>query len=315
MDFLDKRGIDKKDMINKRWVDRYSSEENIINTFVEFNRRLRNLIPEPFSLSADDLTRNDDNTARKAIREALVNILIHMDYFDRKGARITVYDDRIELYNPGCLRFDKKRLFKEHITEPRNPSLAKIFRILQWAERTGEGMFTIRNGWTEFGFLSPKIKDDKELNYFELTLPLVKKTATATFTARIESNKKSDQDSEKVTKLSEKSDQVDEKVTKSLYNDKYDKLIKILEFPDKKEMTKPQLKIIENVRKILEKCLEPKEISDLMKLINQKHRTYFRNNYINIMLKAQLLDMVIPDKPNSPNQKYFTTNKGKEILN
>jgi ATP-dependent DNA helicase RecG len=37
----------------------------------------------------------------KAIREALVNSLIHRDFSNPKGNEVAIFKDRIEIYNPG----------------------------------------------------------------------------------------------------------------------------------------------------------------------------------------------------------------------
>ena len=161
----------------RRWVERYSSEENIIQTFINIYNRLRIRIPVPFSLKKDGITREDDPPSMPAVREALVNLLMHMDYFDRKGASIRVYDDKIELRNAGCLRFPIERLLKEHITEPRNPLIAKTFRLLGWADRTGEGISKIAEGWSSMGYDAPVFRDDKRTNLFEVILPLKKEKA------------------------------------------------------------------------------------------------------------------------------------------
>ncbi len=44
--------------------------------------------------------------------------------------------------------------------------------------------------------------------------------------------------------------------------------------------------------------------SEIMNLLGLKHRPTFRNNYIKPALKQGLIEMMIPDKPQSKNQKY-----------
>ena len=65
----------------------------------------------------------------------------------------------------------------QHITEPRNPIIAKVFRLLGWAESTGEGITKITDGWTSMGYDKPLFSNDKEINLFEVTLPLNKDSA------------------------------------------------------------------------------------------------------------------------------------------
>nr|MBU1328361.1 hypothetical protein [Candidatus Omnitrophota bacterium] len=96
--------------VQTRWVERYSSEQGIIQTYVQLYDRLRKRIPVPFALKADRYTRNDNPPFVQAAREALVNLLMHMDYFDAKGAVVKCYDDQILFRNAGCLRFPIERI-------------------------------------------------------------------------------------------------------------------------------------------------------------------------------------------------------------
>ena len=50
-----------------------------------------------------------------------------------------------------------------------------------------------------------------------------------------------------------------------------------------------------------------------MAVTGRSDRTKFRNQVLNPMLDAGLLEMTIPDKPTSRNQRYRLTSKGKTI--
>jgi ATP-dependent DNA helicase RecG len=56
------------------------------------------------------------------------------------------------------------------------------------------------------------------------------------------------------------------------------------------------------------------EIADLMAIAERADRTKFRNQVLKPMLADGLLEMTIPDKPTSSNQRYRTTDKGKSLL-
>ena len=60
------------------------------------------------------------------------------------------------------------------------------------------------------------------------------------------------------------------------------------------------------------KALDQKELSssELRNNLGIKHRPTFRDNYINPALYAGLIELTIPDKPNSRLQKYRLTAKG-----
>ena len=45
-----------------------------------------------------------------------------------------------------------------------------------------------------------------------------------------------------------------------------------------------------------------------------KSRPYFKKHYIDPAFESGLIAMLYPDKPNHPKQKYYLTEKGKEVL-
>lgn len=69
----------------------------------------------------------------------LINLLIHSDYFSPMKPRIRVFTNRIEFENPGALPRPIGELMKEDISVPRNPVLAKLFRIAKLCESAGYG--------------------------------------------------------------------------------------------------------------------------------------------------------------------------------
>ncbi len=70
----------------------------------------------------------------------------------------------------------------------------------------------------------------------------------------------------------------------------------------------------ERVINILNFCKEPKKREDIQLFTGIKDREYFRSKILKPLIESELLQMTIPDKPNSPNQKYVITKKGKKLL-
>jgi ATP-dependent DNA helicase RecG len=52
---------------------------------------------------------------------------------------------------------------------------------------------------------------------------------------------------------------------------------------------------------------------ELQHLLDLKDEKNFRENYLQKALKMKLIEMIIPDKPNSRNQKYRLTTKGEAL--
>ena len=53
---------------------------------------------------------------------------------------------------------------------------------------------------------------------------------------------------------------------------------------------------------------------ELMEGLSLSHRPTFRSNYFHPALQGGLITAVYPDQPNHPNQKYYLTEKGKNLL-
>ena len=66
---------------------------------------------------------------------------------------------------------------------------------------------------------------------------------------------------------------------------------------------------------LLELCRKPNKRSEIMNKLDFSSRPTFMKNYLAPLLDEGLLKMTLPDKPESKNQKYVTTEKGSEILN
>ena len=104
-----------------------------------------------------------------ALREALLNSLVHRDYSFRASTLVSVYADRIEFVSVGGLlsgiELDDIML---GLSVCRNPKLAAIFYRLQLIEAYGTGMPKIMNAYTES---ESKPKIEVSSNAFKITLP------------------------------------------------------------------------------------------------------------------------------------------------
>lgn len=65
---------------------------------------------------------------------------------------------------------------------------------------------------------------------------------------------------------------------------------------------------------VLMACQIPKKSSEIQDISGIKHRETFQRNYLDYLLKEDLLARTIPEKPKSPMQRYQTTAKGQQLL-
>src|SRR5665647_3603931 len=102
-----------------------------------------------------------------ALREAVINAVCHRDYFE-KGARvmIEIFDDRVEITNPGGL---PKGITSENfgtLSVTRNPVIASLLHRIHYIERMGTGISRIRNAMTVAGLEEPVFNFQK---FFKVT--------------------------------------------------------------------------------------------------------------------------------------------------
>jgi len=76
-----------------------------------------------------------------AIRGAIINAIAHRDYYSSANVHISIFDDRIEIWNPGKLPppLTPKDLKEEHKSIPVNPSLANLLFLIKYIEKWGTG--------------------------------------------------------------------------------------------------------------------------------------------------------------------------------
>ena len=104
-----------------------------------------------------------------SIREALLNAIIHRDYYFNGSILLSIFDDRIEINSTGGLisTLSLNDVYNG-VSESRNPNFAEIFHRLNYVENYGTGIGRIINEYQNF-----KSKPIIELseNVFKITLP------------------------------------------------------------------------------------------------------------------------------------------------
>ena len=104
----------------------------------------------------------------EALREAIVNALVHRDYsLEGTAVRVFYYPDRVEIYNPGLLvpGLTLEQLQRgEAPSNPRNPVIATVLRDLPggFMERVGSGVRFMINQMRDMGLPDPQFKEQGE---------------------------------------------------------------------------------------------------------------------------------------------------------
>ncbi len=85
-----------------------------------------------------------------AVREAVINAVCHRDYAALGTVQIRIYDDRLEIWNPGALppSLSFEALYQEHASHPRNKRIADVFHRARLIERWGTGTLRMAEAYT-----------------------------------------------------------------------------------------------------------------------------------------------------------------------
>ena len=97
-----------------------------------------------------------------AIREIVINAIIHRDYRSTQDSVVKVFDDRIEIFNPGGLPEGitiEKLLKGEYISIARNKKIAEVFKAAGLIEKYGSGIKRILNAFNSYNLPAPEFKE------------------------------------------------------------------------------------------------------------------------------------------------------------
>jgi len=105
-----------------------------------------------------------------ALREAVLNAIIHRDYAVPSPIQIRVHADRLLIWNPGELpdHWSSEMLLRQHPSKPFNPSVANAFFRAGEIEAWGRGIQRVFEACREEGTPEPRIRVEPGDLWFEL---------------------------------------------------------------------------------------------------------------------------------------------------
>lgn len=123
-------------------------------------------LPRGFSLKPGDLqAKRPLSIPQDALREAIVNSLIHQSLRIHRPIQIIRYSNRIEIINPG-FSLKPEETLGEPGSEMRNPTICSIIHETQIAEAKGTGIGTMRRLMKEANMMPPTFDSDHSRNQF-----------------------------------------------------------------------------------------------------------------------------------------------------
>jgi len=128
----------------------------------------------------------------EALREALLNALIHRDYATGAPIQIRVQDDRLSIWNPGVLPegWSLKKFLKQHSSRPFNPFVANAFFRAGEIEAWGRGVQRIFSACREAAAPEPQVQYESGEIWFEFPYSAAYLENLDGGTGKVESGKK-----------------------------------------------------------------------------------------------------------------------------
>lgn len=148
----------------KRWVDRLvpdgSWSGNIYDFFRKVYQKLTADLKVPFQLQ--DGQRVEDTPVHEALREALVNTLIHADFTGRVSVLVVKRPDMFGFRNPGLMRISPELAILGGNSDCRNRRLQTMFQLVGYGDHAGSGVPKIYSNWTNRHWRRPVLYELRE---------------------------------------------------------------------------------------------------------------------------------------------------------
>lgn len=159
---------------DRRWDDRLTSSDgdwtgNVYDFYRRASLKLTEGLPVPFAVDAT-MHRLSDTPQHKALREALVNALVHADYYGRTGVVAVRHTGYATFSDPGGLRIPADVVEGGGVSDPRNPTLFTMFSLIGLGEKAGSGFDRFRQAASWAGVGGPVLEELEQPDRVRLTV-------------------------------------------------------------------------------------------------------------------------------------------------
>ncbi|MFH1510786.1 MAG: ATP-binding protein [Candidatus Woesearchaeota archaeon] len=118
----------------------------------------------------------------EAFREAVINAVAHRDYFNKNEIQLSIFDDRLEITNPGGLPEGMTRELLGVLSIQRNPVIYQFLKDYGYMEGIGSGISKIFKAMKDSQLGLPEFVSAK--GFFRIVLPIRKGLAFTEFNKR-----------------------------------------------------------------------------------------------------------------------------------
>jgi ATP-dependent DNA helicase RecG len=270
---------------------RYDDRDIIFSNLIDSYARLMKFVQRNLPKRILNKGTVSVNIREKLFGEVVTNFLAHREYTHKYPSRLLIFSDKVITENGSSPLVAANQTFETLEPVAKNPLITKVFQAMGWIEGAGSGRTNIL----------------KYAPFYDQTFE-VEIQNTEKFVFAISYGKAEGLDDLALMSSRPAPSAVGSPPSKvqiewPMYASRLSKACPGID-----------ISYIDKAESILEACVKPLPIQDMMRMVKQSNRTRFRQNIIRPLLEEGLLAMRIPMKPSSPLQKYFTTEKGKALL-
>ena len=157
--FVDFRDFRASPPLRDRWTDRLFPDGTWEANLFQFYQRCWPRLIADLKLPSAPQTGNgnDNNPVHIALREAMINALIHTNYSVGGGIVVERYCDAYRFSNPGTLLVTRHQLNGAAVSKCRNKALQHLFNTIGGGGQPFSGYERIQFGWTSQHWPSPQL--------------------------------------------------------------------------------------------------------------------------------------------------------------
>jgi ATP-dependent DNA helicase RecG len=281
------------DYPERRYDDRDIIFSNLITSHSRLMKFLQRYLPE--RVLNGEATSVD--IREKLFNEIVTNLLVHREYTHKYPCRLLVFSDKVITENGTSSVCDEHATLDSLEVQTKNPLITSVFQEMGWIGERGSGKKNIRR-YAPFYDRSSEIELNIQEGLFAFSITYGNETGLDDLSLLLQ-EANSSVHHPKSAHFKAKPEEWP--VYACRLSTAYPDIAIDISYIDKAES-------------VLEACVKPLPIQDMMRIAKQSNRTRFRQNIIRPLLEEGLLAMRIPMKPSSPLQTYFTTEKGKALL-
>ena len=245
----------------------------------------------------------------EAVREAIVNAVCHRDYTDEGSVQVMLFRDRLEVLNPGTLPrgWTAANLLQTHDSKPHNGILATAMQWAGYVEKSGYGTEDIVRKCKAWGLREPEYHPSSVDFRLVLWRQEVKELRDFTQVGEV-GEVGSPKGVESSGARGVESDA--EKPIKSMVCDSSSRL-----YPPGAMGVESGGGVVRSFRDmiLLSVMQQPKSRAEIARSLGKPRIFGNLVRRITTLLDDDLIELTVPDKPNSRLQKYRITKKGRQV--